>query len=61
MFNHPAAQANPWLWSLVHGVAVLLACIGVMLFWRRRSAPTSRPRRLRLYPLRLRSLHGNRR
>ena len=34
MFNHPAAQADPWLWSLVHGVAVLLACIGVMLFWR---------------------------
>jgi signal transduction histidine kinase len=34
MFNHPEAQANPWLWSLIHGVAVLLACIGVMLFWR---------------------------
>jgi signal transduction histidine kinase len=34
MFNHPAAQSNPWLWSLIHGVAVLLACVGVMLFWR---------------------------
>ncbi len=34
IFNHPAGQADPWLWSLVHGVAVLLACIGVMLFWR---------------------------
>ena len=34
MFNHPAAQADPWLWSIVHGVAVLLACVGVMLFWR---------------------------
>jgi signal transduction histidine kinase len=34
MFNHPAAQSDPWLWSLIHGVAVLLACIGVMLFWR---------------------------
>jgi signal transduction histidine kinase len=34
MFNHPAAQSEPWLWSLLHGVAVLLACIGVMLFWR---------------------------
>ena len=34
MFNHPAAQADPWLWSLIHGVAVLLACVGVMLFWR---------------------------
>jgi len=34
MFNHPAAQANPWLWSIVHGLAVLVACIGVMIFWR---------------------------
>jgi uncharacterized membrane protein len=34
MFNHPAAQADPWLWSLIHGVAVLIACVGVMLFWR---------------------------
>src|SRR3954447_21437598 len=34
MFNHPAAQEHPWLWSLIHGVAVLLACVGVMLFWR---------------------------
>ena len=34
MFNHPAAQDDPWLWSLIHGVAVLLACVGVMLFWR---------------------------
>ncbi|MDQ4011888.1 MAG: sensor histidine kinase [Actinomycetota bacterium] len=34
MFNHPAAQANPWVWSLIHGVAVLLACIGVVIFWR---------------------------
>src|SRR3954451_3079969 len=34
MFNHPAAQGHPWLWSLIHGVAVLLACVGVMLFWR---------------------------
>jgi signal transduction histidine kinase len=34
MFNHPAAQANPWLWSVVHGLAVLVACVGVMIFWR---------------------------
>jgi len=34
IFNHPAAQENPWLWSLVHGVAVLLACVGMALFWR---------------------------
>jgi signal transduction histidine kinase len=34
MFNHPAAQQHPWTWSIIHGVAVLLACVGVMLFWR---------------------------
>ncbi|WP_343961150.1 ATP-binding protein, partial [Pseudonocardia alaniniphila] len=34
IFNHPAAQANPWLWSAIHGVAVLLACVGMTLFWR---------------------------
>ncbi len=34
IFNHPAAQVNPWIWSLVHGVAVLLACVGVVIFWR---------------------------
>jgi signal transduction histidine kinase len=34
IFNHPAAQGNPWLWSLIHGVAVLLACVGMALFWR---------------------------
>ncbi|WP_214368567.1 ATP-binding protein [Pseudonocardia sp. H11422] len=34
IFNHPAAQAKPWLWALLHGSAVVAACIGVMLFWR---------------------------
>jgi signal transduction histidine kinase len=34
MFNHPAAQVNPWIWSLIHGVAVLFTCIGVVIFWR---------------------------
>ncbi|MGH3814037.1 MAG: ATP-binding protein [Pseudonocardiaceae bacterium] len=34
IFNHPAAQVNPWVWSLIHGVAVLLACVGVVIFWR---------------------------
>ena len=34
IFNHPAAQAHPWLWSFVHGVAVLFACIGMVIFWR---------------------------
>ncbi len=34
MFNHPAAQENPWLWSMLHGLAVLFACVGVVIFWR---------------------------
>ncbi len=34
MFNHPSAQGDPWLWSLIHGVAVLVACVGMALFWR---------------------------
>ena len=31
-FNHHAAQHSPWLWSLIHGFAVLLACLGVAIF-----------------------------
>lgn len=34
IFNHPAAQVNPWVWSLIHGVAVLFTCVGVVIFWR---------------------------
>ena len=34
MFNHHAGQAEPWLWSGIHGGAVAIACIGVVLFWR---------------------------
>ncbi|HST83144.1 MAG TPA: ATP-binding protein [Kineosporiaceae bacterium] len=34
MFNHQAGMHHPWTWSLVHGVAVLAACTGVVLFWR---------------------------
>jgi hypothetical protein len=25
IFNHPAAQQHPWLWSIIHGIAVLFA------------------------------------
>jgi signal transduction histidine kinase len=35
MFNHHAAQHDPWLWSLVHGLAVLAACVGMVIYWRR--------------------------
>ena len=34
IFNTAAGQSNPWLWSLIHGIAVLFACVGMMLFWR---------------------------
>ncbi len=34
IFNHPSAQVNPWIWSLIHGLAVLLACVAVVIFWR---------------------------
>jgi signal transduction histidine kinase len=34
IFNHHAAVHNPWLWSLTHGIAVLAACTGVVIFWR---------------------------
>jgi len=34
IFNHPAGQTNPWVWSGIHGLAVLAACVGVVLFWR---------------------------
>ena len=34
MFNHMAAMQHPWEWSLIHGVSVLAACAGVVLFWR---------------------------
>ena len=34
MFNHDAAQNRPWSWAAIHGVAVLAACIGVIIFWK---------------------------
>ena len=34
IFNHSMGQANPWLWSLIHGVAVLAGCVGMIIFWR---------------------------
>jgi signal transduction histidine kinase len=33
IFNHPAGQASPWVWSAIHGAAVLAACCGVVIFW----------------------------
>jgi signal transduction histidine kinase len=34
IFNHPAGQTSPWVWSAIHGAAVLVACVGVVVFWR---------------------------
>ena len=34
IFNHPSGQTNPWVWSAIHGAAVLAACVGVVVFWR---------------------------
>jgi signal transduction histidine kinase len=33
IFNHPSGQTSPWVWSTIHGVAVLAACCGVVIFW----------------------------
>jgi len=33
IFNHPAGQTSPWVWSAIHGIAVLAACCGVVIFW----------------------------
>ncbi|HZA80597.1 MAG TPA: ATP-binding protein, partial [Actinomycetes bacterium] len=33
IFNHPAGQTSPWVWSAIHGLAVLVACCGVVIFW----------------------------
>nr|WP_325714758.1 ATP-binding protein [Pseudonocardia sp.] len=34
IFDYAAAQRSPWLWSGIHGAAVLAACVGMVLFWR---------------------------
>jgi signal transduction histidine kinase len=31
VFSHVAGRNDPWTWALIHGVAVLAACAGVML------------------------------
>jgi signal transduction histidine kinase len=34
IFGHEAAQNRPWTWAVIHGVAVLAACVGVIIFWK---------------------------
>jgi len=34
IFNHNSGQDKPWTWAVIHGVAVLAASAGVIVFWR---------------------------
>src|SRR5262249_36572740 len=34
MFDHGPGQRHPWTWALIHGLAVLAACIGEIIFWK---------------------------
>ena len=34
VFNHPAARANPVLWSMIHGAFVLAASVASLVAWR---------------------------
>ena len=45
MFNHEAAQNRPWTWAVIHGVAVLAACVGRdhLLEEHREGAAAQRP------------------
>jgi signal transduction histidine kinase len=46
IFNHPSGQTSPWTWSTIHGVAVLAACVGVVVFWQ--NTETEQQKSLRL-------------
>ena len=34
MFVHGQGQNRPWTWAAIHGVAVLAACVGEIIFWK---------------------------
>jgi signal transduction histidine kinase len=34
VYNHPAAQAHPWTWALVHGGFILAECAALLVYWR---------------------------
>jgi diguanylate cyclase (GGDEF)-like protein len=34
VFNHPAAQREPWKWALLHGAFVLAASVAYLVNWR---------------------------
>ncbi|MDQ1520340.1 MAG: hypothetical protein QOI55_1413 [Actinomycetota bacterium] len=42
VYNHHAAQSNPWLWALIHGGFVLAASVPHILAWRQNEDQTLR-------------------
>jgi signal transduction histidine kinase len=46
IFDHASAQNRPWSWAAIHGVAVLAACIGVVIFWKNTEIEQKRSARL---------------
>jgi signal transduction histidine kinase len=34
IFNHDAGQSRPWTWAVIHGSAVLAACVAQVILWK---------------------------
>jgi signal transduction histidine kinase len=34
IFNHGAGQNRPWTWAMIHGAAVLAACVAQIILWK---------------------------
>jgi signal transduction histidine kinase len=47
IFNHHAGIAHPWTWSVIHGISVLAACVGVVIFWKQTEDEQNKTLRLR--------------
>ncbi len=47
VFNHPAAESNPWLWSVVHGGFILAESAACLVYWRASEAAVDRERAAR--------------
>jgi signal transduction histidine kinase len=46
IYDHASAQNRPWSWAVVHGVSVLAACVGVIIFWKNTEIEQQRSARL---------------
>jgi signal transduction histidine kinase len=46
IYDHASAQNQPWSWAVIHGVAVLAACVGVIIFWKNTEIAQQRSARL---------------